>query len=73
VADPLNRILPPTTIDRAIPVDRERDKDKESDRQRGKVKRAGGDNSPESSEEEPADDQTPPLDPTKGHGVDIKV
>lgn len=72
MADPLNRILPPTTVDRAIPIDRERDKDKEADREREKAKRTGRHHSPEPPEEETADDQAP-ADPTKGHGVDIKV
>ena len=72
MADPLNRIIPPTSVDRTIAVDRERGKDRERGTGREKVKRADRERQPESPTAEEPDDQKP-AELKKGHGLDIKV
>jgi hypothetical protein len=70
LADPLNRIVPSTSLDRAVAVDRERDRERGGDKE--KPKRAATEAVSEASAADEIVDETP-ADPKKGHGVDIKV
>ncbi|HEX2386998.1 MAG TPA: hypothetical protein VHL99_10570 [Candidatus Binatia bacterium] len=70
MADPLNKIVPSTSVDRAVAVDRERDRDRGGAKE--KAKRGEAEAIPESSAADAVQDEVP-ADPKKGHGVDIKV
>ena len=70
MADPLNRIVPSTSVDRAVAVDRERDRERGRDKE--KAKHGEAEAAAEASPGEEIEDEIP-ADPKKGHGVDIKV
>ena len=70
MADPLNRIVPASSLDRAVAVDRERDRERGGDKE--KPKRAEAESDSQASAADEIEDQTP-ADPKKGHGVDIKA
>jgi hypothetical protein len=70
LADPLNRIVPSTSVDRAVAIDRERGRERGRDKDRSKPAETEA-----ASEVTAADeiaDETP-ADAKKGHGVDIKA
>ena len=71
MADPLNRIVPSTSLDRAVAVDRERDRERGGG-DKEKPKRAANEAVSEASAADEIEDETS-ADPKKGHGVDIKV
>ena len=70
LADPLHRIVPSTSVDRTVAVDRERDRERGRDKE--KAKRGESEAPAEAPPAEEIEDETAP-DPKKGHGVDIKV